>query len=108
MFLLRNPSYDSRLLESGRIKTFGSRVVVAEEVGTDAGGNPLWHPFLHIRGSANSVDLTGGATTGVQIVGMTSDGSTVRVRVSPPLLIGDGASSKATIEVTHTVVEEPR
>ena len=39
---------------------------------------------------------------------VTSDGSTVRVRVSPPLLIGDGASSKATIEVTHTVVEEPR
>lgn len=39
---------------------------------------------------------------------VTSDGSTVRVRVSPPLLIGDGASSKATIEVDHTVVEEPR
>ena len=39
---------------------------------------------------------------------VTSDGSSVRVRVSPPLLIGDGASSKATIEVSHTVVEEPR
>ncbi len=39
---------------------------------------------------------------------VTSDGSSVLVRVSPPLLIGDGASSKATIEVSHTVVEEPR
>jgi pilus assembly protein CpaE len=39
---------------------------------------------------------------------VTSDGSTVRVRVSPPLLVGDGASSKATIEVDHTVVKEPR
>ena len=39
---------------------------------------------------------------------VTSDGSSVRVRVSPPLLVGDGASSKATIEVSHTVVEEPR
>ncbi len=39
---------------------------------------------------------------------VTSDGSSVQVRVSPPLLIGDGASSKATIEVSHTVVEEPR
>ena len=39
---------------------------------------------------------------------VTSNGSTVRVRVSPPLLIGDGASSEATIEVDHTVVEEPR
>jgi pilus assembly protein CpaE len=39
---------------------------------------------------------------------VTANGSTVRVRVSPPLLIGDGASSEATIEVDHTVVEEPR
>jgi hypothetical protein len=39
---------------------------------------------------------------------VTSDGSTVRVRVSPPLLVGDGASAKATIEVDHTVVKEPR
>jgi hypothetical protein len=59
------------------ISSDGSRTVVAEEVGTDAGGNPLWHPFLHIRGSANSIDLTGGATTGVQVVGMTADGSTI-------------------------------
>jgi hypothetical protein len=59
------------------ISADGSRVVVAEEVGTDADGNPLWHPFLHIRGSANSVDLTRGATTGVQFVGMTADGSTI-------------------------------
>jgi pilus assembly protein CpaE len=39
---------------------------------------------------------------------VTSDGSTVRVRVSPPLLVGDGASARATIEVDHTVVKEPR
>jgi hypothetical protein len=39
---------------------------------------------------------------------VTSSGSTVRVRVSPPLLIGDGASSDAQIEVSHTVVKEPR
>jgi pilus assembly protein CpaE len=39
---------------------------------------------------------------------VTSDGSTVRVRESPPLLVGDGASAKATIEVDHTVVKEPR
>ncbi|GAA3707850.1 hypothetical protein GCM10022204_27330 [Microlunatus aurantiacus] len=39
---------------------------------------------------------------------VTSDGSSVRVRVSPPLLIGDGASSEATIEVDHDVVQEPR
>lgn len=39
---------------------------------------------------------------------VSANGSTVRVRVSPPLLIGDGASSEATIEVAHTVVKEPR
>ena len=59
------------------ISSDGSRTVVAEEVGADADGNPLWHPFLHIRGSANSIDLTRGATTGVQVVGMTADGSTI-------------------------------
>ena len=39
---------------------------------------------------------------------VTSNGSRINVRVSPPLLLGDGASSDATIEVAHTVVEEPR
>jgi pilus assembly protein CpaE len=39
---------------------------------------------------------------------VTSSGSTVTVRVSPPMLIGDGASRDASIDVSHTVVEEPR
>jgi hypothetical protein len=55
----------------------GSRAVVAQKVGTDAAGNPLWHPYLHIRGSANSIDLTDGATSGVYFSGMTADGSVI-------------------------------
>jgi pilus assembly protein CpaE len=39
---------------------------------------------------------------------VTSSGSTIHVRISPPLLFGDGPSADATIEVSHTVVEEPR
>jgi pilus assembly protein CpaE len=39
---------------------------------------------------------------------VTSNGSTVHVRISPPLLLGDGASADASIDVSHTVVEEPR
>jgi hypothetical protein len=59
------------------ISADGSRVVVAERVGTDAGGNPLWHPYLHIHGTADSVDLTDGPTSGVHFDGMTADGSTI-------------------------------
>jgi hypothetical protein len=59
------------------ISADGSRVVVAEEVDTDAAGNPLWHPYLHIRGSSASVDLAEGTTSGVYFNGMTADGSAV-------------------------------
>ena len=59
------------------ISSDGSRVVVAEDEGTDADGNTLWHPFLHVRGSANSIDLTRGPTSGVYFSGMTADGSTI-------------------------------
>ncbi|HEY5785833.1 MAG TPA: response regulator [Microlunatus sp.] len=39
---------------------------------------------------------------------VTSNGSRINVRVSPPLLLGGGPSSDTTIEVSHTVVKEPR
>jgi hypothetical protein len=59
------------------VSSDGSRVVVAEKVGTDGAGNPLWHPYLHVRGTAESIDLAPGTTTGVYFNGMTRDGSTI-------------------------------
>jgi hypothetical protein len=59
------------------ISSDGSRTVVGEEVGTDAAGNPLWHPYLHVRGSADSIDLAEGTTSGVHFNGMNSNGSVI-------------------------------
>lgn len=59
------------------ISSDGSRVVVGEKVGTDGAGNPLWHLYLHIRGSADSIDLAEGTSAGAHFAGMNSDGSVI-------------------------------
>ena len=43
----------------------GSRIVVAQRVGTDAAGNALWHPYLHVGSADATVDLAG-TTSGVR------------------------------------------
>jgi DNA-binding beta-propeller fold protein YncE len=55
----------------------GSRIVVAQRVGTDAAGNDHWHPYMNVGDSQSTVDLAPGANTGVVYVGMTGDGSSV-------------------------------
>lgn len=72
------------------ISSDGSRVVVAEKVGTDDAGNPLWHPYLHIRGSADSIDLAEGTTSGVYFNGMSSDGSVIYFSTVDSLPVDQG------------------
>ena len=55
----------------------GSRIVVAQRVGTDSAGNDYWHPYMNIGDSQSTVDLAPGTTTGVVYAGMTGDGSSV-------------------------------
>jgi hypothetical protein len=59
------------------ISADGSRIAVANLVSTDAAGNSLWHPYLHVEGSAATVDLAPGSTAGVLYGGMTADGSSI-------------------------------
>ena len=70
----------------------GSRVIVAKKVSTDAAGNEYWHPYMHIAGSADSVDLAPSTTTGVLYAGMTADGSRAFFTSKDPLAL-DGDSS---------------
>jgi DNA-binding beta-propeller fold protein YncE len=55
----------------------GSRILVGQLVSTDSAGNRYWHLYMHIGGSAASIDLTPGAAGGVLYSGMTSDGTKV-------------------------------
>lgn len=85
----------------------GSRAVVAEKVGTDGAGHPLWHPYLHIRGSSHSIDLTGGPTSGVQFSGMTPDGSTVFLRTIDHLPVDQPFSDEdESIDLYRARVDE--
>jgi hypothetical protein len=74
------------------ISSDGSRIVVAQQVGTDAENNALWHPYLHIGTSPNTIDLAPG-TTGVLYAGMSADGTRVFYATSDKLLAGDTDSS---------------
>ncbi len=71
----------------------GSRIVVAQRVSTDADGNQYWHPYLHIGGSSNTVDLSPGTTSGVLFDGMTEDGTKVFFTTRDELAGGDSDSS---------------
>jgi hypothetical protein len=85
----------------------GSRVVVAEKVGTDAAGNPLWHPYLHIRGSEDSIDLTEGATSGVYFSGMTADGSTIFMSTTDQLPVDQPVQDEdESLDIYRAQVDE--
>jgi hypothetical protein len=64
----------------------GSRALVGEAVSTDAKGNTYYHPYLHIAGSPDSVDLAPTTTTGVLFDGMTADGTKVFFTTTDKLL----------------------
>ncbi len=74
----------------------GSRVLIGQRVATDAKGNALWHLYLHLGTSPNSVDLSEGTTSGVYFNGMTQDGSKVFI-TSKDKLLGEDTDESADI-----------
>jgi hypothetical protein len=58
------------------ISSNGSRIVIGRLVSESAGAR-YWHLYMHVEGSAQTVDLTPGTTSGVLYGGMTADGSKV-------------------------------
>jgi hypothetical protein len=78
----------------------GSRVIVGKKVSADAAGNEYWHPYMHIAGSTNSVDLAPGTTSGVLYAGMTLDGSSVFFTSKDGLLGSDSDNSADLYEAT--------
>jgi len=74
------------------ISSDGSRIVVAQQLGTDGEGNALWHPYLHIGTNAQTVDLAP-STTGVLYAGMSADGTSVFYATRDKLLGADTDSS---------------
>jgi hypothetical protein len=75
------------------VSSDGSRIVVAQKVGTDAKGNAYWHPYMHIGNSPNTVDLAPGTTNGVLWAGMSADGTKVFYATKDKLVGGDGDNS---------------
>jgi sugar lactone lactonase YvrE len=63
----------------------GSRIVVAKRVSSDSAGNVYWHPYLHVGGSANSIDLAPGSTSGVLYSGMNDAGTSFYFTTADPL-----------------------
>jgi hypothetical protein len=78
----------------------GSRVVVGQEVGSDSAGNPYWHLYEHVGGSAQSVDLTPGTTSGAIFDGMSADGTKVFFTTADKLVPGDTDASADVYEAT--------
>jgi hypothetical protein len=75
------------------VSSDGSRVVTGKRVSVDSQGNEYVHPYLHISGRSDSVDLAPGTTTGVLFAGMSEDGSKVFFTTADKLLSGDTDSS---------------
>ena len=75
----------------------GSRIVVAQRVSTDAKGNNLWHPYMHVGTSSNTIDLAPGTTSGVLFDGMTEDGKKVFMTTTDKLLPGEDTDTSADI-----------
>ena len=71
----------------------GDRIVVAQRLSSDAAGNPLWHPYMHVGTSPNTIDLAPAATTGVTYNGMTANGSSVYFTSRDKLVLADTDSS---------------
>jgi len=71
----------------------GSRTVIGAKLSTDAAGNDYFHLYLHIAGTAESVDLMPGATQGALYDGMTEDGSKVFFTSAEALAAGESDES---------------
>jgi hypothetical protein len=79
------------------ISADGSRVLVAQKVGTDGKGNRLWHLYMNVDGADHTIDVTPGASTGVHFDGMTSDGFKVFFTARQPLAGTDDNDTSADI-----------
>ncbi len=78
------------------ISADGSRIVVGKALSSDARGNRRWHLYMHLGGSAKSLDLTPGAADGVFFNGMNSAGSRLFMTTTDKLL-GDDTDASADI-----------
>jgi hypothetical protein len=83
----------------------GSRVLVGKEVGKDAGGNSLYHLYMHIGNSKGTYDLTPGTTTGVLFNGMTADGSKVFFSTKDPILTSSNQDTDTSVDLFRTTVD---
>lgn len=75
------------------ISSDGSRIVIGKMISTDGAGNRYWHLYMHVGSSSHTIDLTPGATSGVLLDGMTSDGTKVFVSTLDSLLAADSDHS---------------
>jgi hypothetical protein len=81
------------------ISSDGSRVVVGELISTDADGNNYYHLYMHLAGSADSVDLTPGTTSGVLFDGMSANGAMVYFRTSDPLVTASNQDTDTSADI---------
>ena len=85
------------------VSSNGSRVVVGKKLSADSFGNDHYHLYMHLEGSANSVDLTPGVGSGGALFGgMTADGSRVFFATADKLL---GADLDSSVDIYETAVD---
>jgi hypothetical protein len=84
------------------ISSDGSRVLVGKQVGVDAAGNKSYDLYMHVAGSANSIEVVDSAS-GVIFNGMNRDGSKVFFTTSDQLAGDTDTSSDLFVaDVTGT------
>jgi hypothetical protein len=78
----------------------GTRVVVGQRLSTDAEGNALWHPFLHLAGDTHSLDLAPGTVDGSLLAGMTEDAARIFLVTTDRLVPADDSDESADLYET--------
>ena len=81
------------------ISSNGSRILIGQLVATDAAGNAYYHLYMHVGGSATSIDLTPGASDGVLYDGMSADGTKVYFTTRDALATAGDQDSDSSADI---------
>ena len=75
----------------------GSRILIGKLVSTDSAGNRLWHLYMNVDDTGQTIDLTPGTTSGVLYDGMTADGTRVYFTTSDSLGVAGDSDTSADL-----------
>jgi hypothetical protein len=90
------------------ISADGQRILVGQQVATDAAGNRYWHLYMNLGASGQTTDVTQGVgSAGALFDGMTADGTTVFITTTAVLPTSSGPQDSDTSADIYEIVVQP-